>query len=224
MSAHSRSRSSSRAHKTEYLYKILVVGDPATGKTSIVKSYVNNTSIMHTKSTIGVDFALKVLDYDDNTTIRLQLWDIAGQERFGSMTRVYYKEALGALVVYDISRPPTFESVTKWKRDLDEKVALPDVLGGGPIPVILLANKCDLVTEDKARKAESDLNKFCEVHGFCKWFYTSAKEKKNIDEAARFLASEILERQKQRHGTTTPPAKYNSVYITDEKIIRSGCC
>ena len=54
---------------------------------------------------------------------------------------MYYKEALGALVVYDISRPPTFESVTKWKRDLDEKVALPDVLGGGPIPVILLANK-----------------------------------------------------------------------------------
>jgi len=179
---------------------------------------------MHTKSTIGVDFGLKVINYDDDTTIRLQLWDIAGQERFGSMTRVYYKEALGALVVYDIARPPTFESVTKWKKDLDEKVALPEVLGGGPIPVVLLANKCDLLTEDKIRKAESDLNKFCEVHGFCKWFYTSAKENKNIDEAARHLASEILERQKQRHGTITPPVKYNPVHITEEKIITSGCC
>jgi hypothetical protein len=56
-------------------------------------------------------------------------------------SQVYYKEALGALVVYDTARPPTFESVIRWKNDLDEKVALPDVLGGGPIPVVLLANK-----------------------------------------------------------------------------------
>jgi len=59
---------------------------------------------------------------------------------------------------------------------------------------------------------------------FVSRFYTSAKEKKNIDEAARFLASEILERQKQLHGTTTPPVKYRPVHITEEKIIRSGCC
>lgn len=57
------------------------------------------------------------------------------------MTRVYYKEALGAIVVYDITRPQTFEGVTKWKRDIDAKVALPEAWGGGQIPVILLANK-----------------------------------------------------------------------------------
>lgn len=57
------------------------------------------------------------------------------------MTRVYYKEALGAIVVYDITRPQTFEGVTKWKKDIDTKVALPDAWGGGQIPVILLANK-----------------------------------------------------------------------------------
>lgn len=57
------------------------------------------------------------------------------------MTRVYYKEALGAIVVYDITRPQTFEGVTRWKKDIDAKVALPDAWGGGQIPVILLANK-----------------------------------------------------------------------------------
>lgn len=73
--------------------------------------------------------------------MRLQLWDIAGQERFGNMTRVYYKEALGAFVVFDMTRPQMFEGVAKWKNDIDIKVRLPAAWGGGPIPVVLLANK-----------------------------------------------------------------------------------
>lgn len=88
-----------------------------------------------------MDFALKVIQWTPDIIVRLQLWDIAGQERFGNMTRVYYKEALGAIVVYDITRPQTFEGVTRWKKDIDAKVALPDAWGGGQIPVILLANK-----------------------------------------------------------------------------------
>ncbi|KAG0009981.1 rab32, member RAS oncoprotein, partial [Podila clonocystis] len=125
----------------EYLYKILVIGDLGTGKTSIIKRYVHNIFSMNYKSTIGVDFALKVIQWSPDTVVRLQLWDIAGQERFGNMTRVYYKEAVAALVVYDVTRPKTFEAVTKWKADLDSKVSLPQAWGGGPIPVVLLANK-----------------------------------------------------------------------------------
>jgi Ras-related protein Rab-32 len=91
---------------------------------------------------------------DDDTTIRLQLWvlefniiylflwfsfkDIGGQERFGNLTRIYYKDAVGCIVVYDVSRPTTFDAVSKWKSDLDSKIQLPD---GSPLPCILLANK-----------------------------------------------------------------------------------
>ncbi|CAG0897810.1 unnamed protein product [Cyprideis torosa] len=124
--------------RREHLYKILVIGELGTGKTSIIKRYVHQFFSQHYRATIGVDFALKVLNWDANTVIRLQLWDIAGQERFGNMTRVYYKEAVGCFIVFDASRTSTFEAVLKWKQDLDNKVVLPD---GSSIPCVLLANK-----------------------------------------------------------------------------------
>eukprot|EP00128_Syssomonas_multiformis_P012652 Colp12_sorted_trinity150504_noHs@10139 len=122
----------------EYLFKVLVVGDIGSGKSSIIKRFVHNVFSIHYKATIGVDFASKVINWDSESVVRLQLWDIAGQERFGNMTRVYYKEAVGAFIVYDVTRNNTFEAVQKWKADIDAKVTLPD---GSPVPVILLGNK-----------------------------------------------------------------------------------
>ncbi|KAG0063656.1 rab32, member RAS oncoprotein, partial [Podila epicladia] len=84
------------------------------------------------------------------------------------MTRVYYKEAVAALVVYDVTRPKTFEAVTKWKADLDSKVSLPQAWGGGPIPVVLLANKTDLQDEASTSLDPAEMEKFCEEHGFLK--------------------------------------------------------
>ncbi|KAG0329867.1 rab32, member RAS oncoprotein [Dissophora globulifera] len=150
----------------EYLYKILVIGDLGTGKTSIIKRYVHNIFSMNYKSTIGVDFALKLIQWSPDTVVRMQLWDIAGQEKFSGLTRVYYKEAVAALVVYDVTRPKTFEAVPKWKSDLDSKVSLP---GGEPIPVVLLANKIDLQEQGAASLNAEDMDAFCEENGFLKW-------------------------------------------------------
>ncbi|RWS26589.1 hypothetical protein B4U80_08600, partial [Leptotrombidium deliense] len=185
----------------EYLFKILVIGELATGKTSFIKRYVHQYFSSQYRATvsiqlesifnysslqkIGVDFALKVINWDDSAVIRLQLWDIAGQERFGNMTRVYYKEAVGAFIVFDVSRPQTFNCVTKWKTDLDAKVILPD---GNPIPCVLLANKADMPKEGKAAD-EAFLTEFCKENQFCGWYYTSPKENVNVEEASRFLVS-----------------------------------
>ncbi|CAG5116726.1 unnamed protein product, partial [Candidula unifasciata] len=178
--------------KKEHLYKILVIGELGTGKTSIIKRYVHQFFSQHYRATIGVDFALKVINWDADTLIRLQLWDIAGQERFGNMTRVYYKEAVGAFVVFDVTRASTFEAVTKWKADLDNKVQLAD---GSPVPCVLLANKCDQTKEGLVNNA-SQMDEFCKEKGFIGWYETSAKENINIDEAARFLVTKILEKDK----------------------------
>ncbi|XP_047019950.1 EF-hand calcium-binding domain-containing protein 4B isoform X1 [Helicoverpa zea] len=182
------SHASPSAERREHLYKILVIGELGTGKTSIIKRYVHQFFSQHYRATIGVDFALKVLNWDANTIIRLQLWDIAGQERFGNMTRVYYKEAVGAFIVFDVSRVATFDAVVKWKNDLDAKVQLPD---GSPIPCILLANKCDQQKEGIVN-SQAKMEEYCREKGFAGWFETSAKENINIEEAARSLVNKIL--------------------------------
>ncbi|XP_050313513.1 ras-related protein Rab-38 isoform X3 [Anthonomus grandis grandis] len=174
----------------DHLYKILVIGDLGTGKTSIIKRYVHRFFTQHYRATIGVDFALKVLNWDENTLIRLQLWDIAGQERYGNMTRVYYKEAVGAFIVFDVTRRNTFESVANWKQDLDSKVQLPD---GSHIPCVLLANKCDQQKEGLVTNP-AKMDEYCRDNGFSAWFETSAKDNINIDEAARALVEKILEK------------------------------
>jgi len=183
---------------TEYLYKVLVVGDIGTGKTSIIKRYVHNIFSAHYKSTIGVDFALKVINWSPNTIVRLQLWDIAGQERFGNMTRVYYKEAVGAIVVFDVTRAATFDAVQKWKNDIDCKVTLPP--DDRPIPVVLLGNKIDLAKES-FQKTPSQMEKYCEENGFSGWFETSAKDNQNIEKAFKFLVSKILENEVRKDDT-----------------------
>ncbi|EIE86949.1 hypothetical protein G6F46_008640 [Rhizopus delemar] len=210
----------------EYLYKILVVGDLGTGKTSIIRRYVHNIFSTNYKSTIGVDFALKVIQWGPDIIVRLQLWDIAGQERFGNMTRVYYKEALGAIVVYDITRPQTFEGVTKWKRDIDAKVALPEAWGGGQIPVILLANKTDLIQEGHGQHANpAELDHFCKENGFIQWFETSAKDNSNIEEATRSLISAIVELQQENVNNDNHDE--NNVSLDQQyqqQTQNSGCC
>ncbi|KAF3837340.1 hypothetical protein F7725_004804 [Dissostichus mawsoni] len=126
----------------ERLLKVLVIGDLGVGVLPALPA------------TIGVDFALKVLTWDQGTVLRLQLWDIAGQERYGNMTRVYYREAVGALVVFDMTRLSTFQAVLKWKGDLDSKS---DQRSQGLCP--------------KLPKME----KFSREYGFVGWYETSAK-------------------------------------------------
>eukprot|EP01051_Picozoa_sp_SAG22_P004702 SAG22_NODE_259_length_13477_cov_10.020407_12_plen_223_part_00 len=175
----------------EFLFKVIVVGEVGTGKTSLVRQFISQTFSNNYKSTIGVDFALKVIRWDDRTQVRLQLWDIAGQERFGSMTRVYYKDAVGVIIVYDVTRKPTFEALRKWKNDIDNKVSLE---GDRPIPCVILANKTDLLlqSEPSGHNTAAELSRFCAEYGFKGWYHTSAKTGKNVDKGLQFLVDEML--------------------------------
>ncbi|XP_072314957.1 ras-related protein Rab-38 [Eucyclogobius newberryi] len=183
----------------ERLLKVLVIGDLGVGKTSVIKRYVHQVFSQHYRATIGVDFALKVLQWD-KAVVRLQLWDIAGQERYGHMTRVYYREAVGALVVFDMTRLSTFQAVLKWKGDLDSKVALSN---GRPVPAVLLANKCDQRGLGLCSKVPK-LERFSQQYGFVGWFETSAKDNTNIDCAVSCLVKHIMSLQDDALSSHSP--------------------
>ncbi|XP_032886557.1 ras-related protein Rab-38-like [Amblyraja radiata] len=201
----------------EYLFKVLVIGDLGVGKTSIIKRYVHQIFSQHYRATIGVDFALKVLNWEEDTVVRLQLWDIAGQERFGNMTRVYYREAVGAFIVFDVSRASTFEAVLKWKTDLDSKVRLQN---GRPVPAVLLANKCDQAKEGLTNTLPK-LDQFCKDNGFIAWFETSAKDNIRIEESARLLVEHIISAEDD-DGAPADPEIISSQQLSQHSN-HSGC-
>ena len=173
----------------ELLYKILVVGDVGVGKTSVVKRYAHGMWAPNYKATIGVDFSLKeVYDVAQNTTIRVQLWDIAGQERYKNLTRVYYTQAVGAIIVHDGTREATLDGALEWKSDLDHKVFLP---GGGNIPCVLLRNKTDLPNSQTLTASKKA--KLLSEHGFLSVHDTSAKTGAGVDKAIGSLVQHIYD-------------------------------
>ncbi|KAG9485467.1 ras-related protein Rab-7L1 [Eleutherodactylus coqui] len=200
----------------DYLFKVLVVGDSAVGKTSLLNRYVHDVFGKEYKMTMGVDFALKVVQWSDTELVRLQLWDIAGQERFTSMTRLYYKQASACIVMFDLTCADSFRNCQMWKNDLDSKATLPN---GDLVPCILLANKCDLspwvVTKEQ-------IDKFSKENNFIGWTEISVKENKNINESMRVLIERMMETRESGHSSIQPQGEY--ININDISVPGSGCC
>jgi len=175
--------------------KILVIGDVCTGKTSIIQRYVYKTFPENHHATLGVDFALKRVRVEE-TLLNVQMWDIAGQERFIGLAPTYYKHAVAAIVVFDITQKETLGGARKWKVDVDEKVFLRN---GDNIPVVLFANKWDLIEENENLRCISDneLDTFCEENHFVGWFTTSAKTSLNIKKRNEFYHNKSDEKQEK---------------------------
>jgi small GTP-binding protein len=215
--------------------KMLVVGDSGVGKSSLIKRYVYGKFSGSSRPTIGVDFAVKVFNYDANTTVRIQLWDIAGQERYGHMTRVYYKESKGALLLFDTNSESSFQNVVKWKQDIDSKVFLKQ--SNDPIPVVVLANKFDLFKMDGFyADLRPKMDDYCKENGFIGWTETSAKNEElveNIDKGVRLLIDYAM--LKGEFGPSSDPATRKGssdniltgsmlqVDLNDEKKVKKQC-
>jgi len=186
--------------------KVLVVGNVATGKSSIIRRYTKNEFSSDYQTTIGVDFSLKVVN-SEGIDIKIQLWDIAGQDRFAGLSRVFYTHAVGAIVVFDIFDRDTFNSASMWKKDIDSKIFLPN---GDGIPVILLANKCDLIAEKKPSITSEQIQQFCQQNDFIASFEVSAKTGANIKEACQLLVDRIVQNNKKLKKDEPNSASNNS--------------
>ncbi|MHA1231684.1 MAG: Rab family GTPase [Candidatus Helarchaeota archaeon] len=164
-----------------YRFKIVVIGDAAVGKTSLIRKYSLNQFEDNYKMTVGADFNVKIVKFDDLGDVSLTIWDFGGQEKFEEIRRYYYYGAHGAIVVFDITNPESYNNVKKWIKDVQNET--------GDIPFIILANKIDLIEEAKVSKEQID--KLSDEYKV-KLFETSAKTGKNIEEAFREIAKACL--------------------------------
>ena len=127
---------SSRDEEYDYLFKVVLIGDSGVGKSNLLSRFTRNEFNLESKSTIGVEFATKSINVDGKV-VKAQIWDTAGQERYRAITSAYYRGAVGALLVYDISKHITFENVERWLKELRDH-AEPNIV------VMLVGNKSDL--------------------------------------------------------------------------------
>jgi small GTP-binding protein len=209
----SADKSSNNEEEYDYLYKIVLIGDSGVGKSNLLSRYTRNEVNLESKSTIGVEFATRTIQTSDGKIIKSQIWDTAGQERYRAITTAYYRGAVGALLVYDISKKATFENlVERWLAELKEHAA-PNIV------LMLVGNKCDLkhlrsvTTEEGKEFAEKQRLLFIE---------TSALDSTNVESAFLTILMEIYKQSGNKIQATASPATTGGVSLGDGQRLQVG--
>ncbi len=154
----------------DIIYKLLIIGDAGVGKTGIMNRYIYNNFNSQSKPTMGVEFGTKKTKIN-NTIIRAQIWDTAGQEKYRSITSAYYRGAKAAIVVYDVTNKDSFNNIEKWINEIK-------ATGDKDMIIVICGNKIDLdeqriVSMEEAKEKAAN-NKLILIE-------TSAKTNENID-------------------------------------------
>ncbi|CAG9769146.1 unnamed protein product [Ceutorhynchus assimilis] len=172
----------------DYQFRLILIGDSTVGKSSLLKYFTDGKFAEVSDPTVGVDFFARLIEVKDGTRIKLQLWDTAGQERFRSITKSYYRNSVGALLVYDICNMSSFEHIPQWMSEARRHIE-------PHRPVFALVGcKADLVGNGGQREVSREEAKtFADSHGL---FYveTSAKSGLNVEEAFRAVTQEVYNR------------------------------
>ena len=190
---------------TSYSFKFIIIGSSGVGKTAILKRLVEDTFSADSQSTIGVEFDSTMIEVD-NQQIKLQIWDTAGQERFRSIAKAYFRNAVGVILVFDITERKTFDDVNMWLNDVHS-------LCDPTAVVMLIGNKADLSDNRVVTLAEAE--QFAQHHQL-QYLETSAMNGTNVKEAFVKVATQIY-----RKGVK-PQAKPSIAPSNQTK--KDGCC
>ncbi|RZC62632.1 hypothetical protein C5167_024374 [Papaver somniferum] len=204
----------------DYLFKVVLIGDSGVGKSNLLSRFTRNEFCLESKSTIGVEFATRTLQVEGKT-IKAQVWDTAGQERYRAITSAYYRGALGAILVYDTTKPTTFENVTRWLKELREHA-------DSNIVIMLIGNKTDL--KHLRAVATEDAQSFAEKEGLS-FIETSALEAINVEKAFQNILGEVYRKISKKSisskdSTTTSIKEGKTIDVSDtsDVIPRKTCC
>ena len=164
----------------DYVFKVIIIGDPCCGKTSLLLRTTMNKTNETYEITMGVDCKSKTFDYQSKR-VKLQIWDTAGQERYTTMTTAYYRKTHCCILVFDITNPDSFFHLFKW---IDQYNFYNDF----PVKnIIIVGNKHDL--EEKRAISRLEICQFCESLE-CEYVEISVLENKGIDD----LMQKVIER------------------------------
>ncbi|KAL3369431.1 hypothetical protein AABB24_009997 [Solanum stoloniferum] len=166
--------------KEDYLFKIVLIGDSAVGKSNLLARFARDEFYPNSKSTIGVEFQTQKININGKE-VKAQIWDTAGQERFRAVTSAYYRGAVGALLVYDISRRLTFDNIGRWLNELQTHSDM-------NVVIILVGNKSDLKDAREVTTAEGKA--LAEAKGLF-FIETSALDSSNVTSAFQTVVREI---------------------------------
>ncbi|OLS13797.1 MAG: small GTP-binding protein [Promethearchaeota archaeon CR_4] len=172
--------------------KIIIIGDPAVGKTSLIKKYVKIPIDSEYLPTVGAHISkqpVKLLLGKDIVNVALLIWDIAGQDVFRILHKVYYNGAKGIILVFDLTKPQTLTNITRWQNE-----AIGFLGRSGKIPMILVGNKSDLKSEIKISKEE--VTKIKELIHIPDYFETSALTGTNVTEMFYTIAERVYSNEK----------------------------
>ncbi len=187
------------------VYKVLLLGDSTVGKTCILLKYTDKIFQETHMMTIGLDYRLKTMTLQSGKEVKLQIWDTAGQDRFRSITKNYYKGSHGIILIYDVTSLKTFENVKSWVSQIHEEIS-------DKVVIYLVGNKIDMDDERKVQTEEGQ--KLAEELGV-PFVETSAKSGVNIDN----IFSDITERIDKEFGNIQKVRKNISYQAPGRK-----CC
>ena len=168
--------------------KIIIIGSSGTDKTQFVNRWTKNIFSDTYKATIVSEFGFKIFEYGENL-YRIQLWDLAGQDKNAMVTKIFAKDANGVVVMSDATNIQLREQAIKWKNSVDDVVKFID---GKELPCILVENKLDLLPNGE--HYDPSFEEFYKNNGFTKGFRVSSKTGENVDEAMKFLIKNIIKR------------------------------
>ena len=167
----------------EFIYKILLLGDSSVGKTCFLMRYTDNTFQDIHMSTIGLDYKLKNVQLENGKMVKIQVWDTAGQDRFRSITKNYYKGAHGIILIYDVTEQKSFDNVKNWMAQIKEEVS-------ERVSIVLVGNKID---DEDNRKISTEQGESMAKDYEIMFFECSAKTGQNIDEIFNNLVKKVVE-------------------------------
>lgn len=168
------------SNKVDYVFKIVLIGDSAVGKSQLLSRFARNEFSLDSKSTIGVEFQTRTLVVD-HKNVKAQIWDTAGQERYRAVTSAYYRGAVGALLVYDITKRQTFDHIARWLEELRGHA-------DKNIVIMIVGNKSDL--ESDRAVSSDDAKEFAQSENLF-FMETSALEATNVEPAFVTVLTEI---------------------------------